>query len=383
MKALNATILLALISTYSHGASFGGLGDLSGGIFESAAYDVSADGSVVVGYSRSGSGVEAFRWTSSTGISGLGDLTGGTFSSYAWGVSGDGLTIVGSSVGSSGLEAFRWTSGAGMAGLSDLSGGSFQSEAYSASTNGSTIVGYGVTTAGVGEIGQRAVRWLAAGSPTALNNLDYSYASAVSGDGLTIVGTQNTGGGTQAFRWTLASGMVGLGSSAGGVLSSYSAYAISADGSVIVGQGFHSAATSESEAFSWTQATGLVGLGDLAGGTFYSYAWDTSGDGSIIVGAGRSASGDEAFIWDAAHGMRNLRDVLVSDYGVTDLTGWTLTSARAISADGQTIVGDGINPSGQTEAWRVTGVPEPSSVLLILSGSLYFMRRRTLRRHER
>lgn len=177
--------------------------------------------------------------------------------------------------------------------------------------------------------------------------------------------------------------MVGLGSSPGGALASYAAYATSADGSVIVGQGFHSAATSESEAFSWTQATGLVGLGDFDGGTSYSYAWDPSGDGSIIVGTGRSALGDEAFIWDSAHGMRNLRDVLISDYGVTDLSDWTLTTARGISADGQTIVGDGINPSGQVEAWRVTGVPEPSSALLLLSGSFLFLRRRSHRIHER
>ena len=33
------------------------------------------------------------------------------------------------------------------------------------------------------------------------------------------------------------------------------------------------------------------------------------------------------------------------------LAGWTLTYARGISADGRTIVGDGMNPCGQPEAW--------------------------------
>ena len=58
--------------------SFTGLGDLTGGSFQSRAYGVSSDGSVVVGGSSSTSGTEAFRWTSS-GMVGLGDLPGGFF----------------------------------------------------------------------------------------------------------------------------------------------------------------------------------------------------------------------------------------------------------------------------------------------------------------
>lgn len=378
MKAPTLILLLTLHASLTHAATFGGLGDLPGGAFNSAANAVSADGSVIVGASQSAAGYEGFRWTLESGIVGLGDLPGGSFSSPASRVSADGLTIVGSSVSASGPEAFRWTSATGITGLGDLPGGSFQSGALGVSADGSTIVGYGVTTAGFGEIGQRAVRWVSGGSPASLASTDYSYANAVSSDGLTIVGRLNTGD-NQAFRWTLATGMVGLGYLPGGY--SYSdALSISANGSVIVGQAFHSV-SSESEAFSWTEATGLVGLGDLPGGTFYSYAWDASSDGSLIVGTGRSATGDEAFLWDSAHGMRNLRDVLISDYGVTNLTGWTLSAARGISADGQTIVGDGINPSGQTEAWRVTGVPEPSSALLLLSGSLLLLLRRSLRTH--
>ena len=51
---------------------FQGLGDLPGGLFNSQAYDVSADGSVVVGQGNSASGGEAFRWTSA-GMVGLGE----------------------------------------------------------------------------------------------------------------------------------------------------------------------------------------------------------------------------------------------------------------------------------------------------------------------
>ncbi len=44
--------------------------------------------------------------------------------------------------------------------------------------------------------------------------------------------------------------------------------------------------------------------------------------------------------------------------------GWTLTTATAISADGLTIAGTGLNPDGFQEAW-VAHVPEPASVALL------------------
>jgi uncharacterized membrane protein len=54
---------------------------------------------------------------------------------------------------------------------------------------------------------------------------------------------------------------------------------------------------------------------------------------------------------------------MLIDQGVTGLAGWKLSIATAISADGQTVVGYGINPSGLTEAWIAT-VPEPSTLVL-------------------
>jgi hypothetical protein len=52
--------------------------------------------------------------------------------------------------------------------------------------------------------------------------------------------------------------------------------------------------------------------------------------------------------------MRNLRDVLVNDYGLGGpLTGWTLSSATAISADGMFLTGIGRNLAGETESWYV------------------------------
>ena len=78
-------------------------------------------------------------------------------------------------------------------------------------------------------------------------------------------------------------------------------------------------------------------------------------DGAVVVGFvgfSESSSGNEAFLWDAAHGMRNLREVLISQGA--DLAGWSLRSANgvAVAPDGTiTVVGTGTNPAGQDEAW--------------------------------
>jgi hypothetical protein len=101
----------------------------------------------------------------------------------------------------------------------------------------------------------------------------------------------------------------------------------------------------------------MVGLGDCPGGGNGSQAQGVSGDGSVVVGfCDTGVPGDEAFIWDAENGMRVLSDVLEQDFGL-DLTGWTLNAALETSDDGRVIVGFGVNPSGNTEAWRAVLAP--------------------------
>jgi probable HAF family extracellular repeat protein len=157
---------------------------------------------------------------------------------------------------------------------------------------------------------------------------------------------------------------------------------VSADGSVVVGSSKYAAGTNSFHAFRWTAAGGMVGLGFLPGGGL-SLARGVSADGSVVVGDSDSASGTEAVIWDGAHGMRSLRDVLIAQGD--DLTGWTLSVAVDISADGRTIVGWGANPSGQTEAWLArleapAAVPAPPALVLAGLGALalggYARRRR-------
>ena len=62
--------------------------------------------------------------------------------------------------------------------------------------------------------------------------------------------------------------------------------------------------------------------------------------------------------------MRSLREVLIDLAVGPVLSGWTLLAATGVSDNGVTIVGHGINPSGESEAW-IAVVPEPSTALLL------------------
>ncbi len=335
----------------SQAQDFEGLGDVAGGAFLSLAFGVSADGSVVIGSGNSASGTEAFRWTQAGGMVGLGDLAGGGFLSAALGVNADGSVVVGYGNSASGIEAFRWTQAGGMVGLGDLAGGIYESIAYGASADGSVVVGYGSTVSG-----QEAFRWTQGGGMVGLGDLAGgsfgSTAYGVNADGSVVVGFGNSVSGLEAFRWTQGGGMVGLGDLAGGSFQS-NANGVNADGSVVVGYG---STVGGIEAFRWTQGGGMVGLGDLAGGGFGSIANDVNADGSVVVGWGSSVTGQEAFRWTQATGMESIR-ALLATAGV-DMTGWELSEARGVSASGNTIVGYGDNPSGQTEAWIARFGPE-------------------------
>ncbi|MFW5489106.1 MAG: hypothetical protein ACNI3A_11950 [Desulfovibrio sp.] len=51
-----------------------GLGDFDGGKFQSRAWAINSDGSVIVGHGTTAEGWEAFRWTSNSGMENLNDI---------------------------------------------------------------------------------------------------------------------------------------------------------------------------------------------------------------------------------------------------------------------------------------------------------------------
>ena len=222
-----------------------GLGTLPGQT-HSRASDISADGSIVVGFSGEAGGTAqlAFRWTYDSGIVGIDPLTNDIFN-RAYGIAADGSSIVGASIGTDGFwEAFLWNEGQDAIGLGSLPGHS-ASEASGISADGSTVIGSSV-----------------AFSP------DF----------------------VEAFRWSSSTGMFGLGHLPGHDVSI--AEAISADGSVIVGRSY-AAAMGEDVAFIWDQTNGMRRLSDV----LMEQGLDLSGwklripsgvsyDGTVIVGTG-------------------------------------------------------------------------------------------------
>lgn len=205
------------------------------------------------GTSMVGGGGRAMRWTSDSGESNLGDLPGGRELSAARGVSADGQTIVGLGSSASGFEAFRWTAATGMVGLGTLGGSALWSEANAISADGSTIVGFSSTAAGY-----EAFKYREDTGMVALGDLPggavYANARSTTADGSIVVGLGSGPGpaGTQdsAFYWSSRTGMIELSDYltdtygldlSGWVLSE--ATAISPDGLYIVGRGVHNGRT--------------------------------------------------------------------------------------------------------------------------------------------
>lgn len=216
--------------------------------------------------------------------------------------------------------------GGSIVGLGVLPGGS-ASYAAAVSADGSVVVGHSLT-AGY----PQAFRWTDAGGMQGLgappSAASWSLVGGVSGDGSTVVGERFTGTGNEAFRWTEAGGIQSLGLPSGTVGSG--ADGVSYDGSVIVG-GYES--VGQYQAYRCVEGIGFQPLGDLTGGDLFSDARSTSADGSVVAGVSSSGSGDEAFRWTENGGM----------IGLGDLAGGIFQSqARAVSADGKVIVGDSV-----------------------------------------
>ena len=183
-------------------------------------------------------------------------------------------------------------------GIGDLTGGNYYSVAVAISDDGQTVVGQSSS----GNL--EAYRWTRADGMVGLGYLDethFSNALGVSADGSVVVGSSSSSPGFQAFLWTANSGMVGLGDIPGGFFES-GAEACSANGDVIVGDGAN--AMSVEVASRWTSGTGMVALESLPDDTF-SFAKDISADGSIIVGV-LDAGPHHAFRWTDPDGMVEL-----------------------------------------------------------------------------
>jgi probable HAF family extracellular repeat protein len=210
------------------------------------------------------------------------------------------------------------------------------------SADGSTVAGYNATFVNSSYV-YEAFRWTAAtgvvGLGFATGFADNNFATAVNSNGTAVVGYGNSNTALQGFEWTAAGGMAGLGYAPGD--NNNAAGGVNSDGSVVVGVR-ESDASNFAQAFRWTAAAGMVALGTLPGDST-SNANAVNADGSVAVGDSNGSGSliAQAFRWTAATGM----------VGLGALPGGLASTALGVSADGSTVVGSSV-VSGFSRAFR-------------------------------
>ncbi|MCA9280373.1 MAG: PEP-CTERM sorting domain-containing protein [Phycisphaeraceae bacterium] len=372
IKPVSGMVLgLIFIQAVHAQPSFFGVGELPGGLVGSGIFGLSGDGSTAVGGSATAPGLSgAFHWTASAGIQALPYPSGGSGVIQAFAANQTGNVVVGHSSLQSGAQIpVMWKNGGTAIDLGSLGG--FSGQAHSVNSSGTAAVGFSF-----GPNGREAFRWTEAGGMVGLGDLAGgafdSWAFDISDDGNTVVGTAQGANGSRSFLWTQLTGMQAISAFANEIDGA--ATAINGAGNVVVG-GSCSAETT-CDAYRWEDGVAVL-LGDLAGGVHWSVARGVSDDGATIVGDATTSSAfgpDTAFYWTEQLGMVDLKEHLLS-LGILGVEGWTLESAQGISDDGLTIAGMGINPQGFNEGW-IAHIPAPSSCVVLVIGGVIASRRR-------
>ncbi len=309
---------------------------------------------VVVGESgvvAIGSNSHAFAWTAATGMTDLA-ASMGRGQSGAFDVNDAGQIIGSGPVSNNVVHAVIW------------SGGGFQDLGAPTGSTGST----GVSINSLGNVaGYSTINghnlgffWSSQGGLVSLPNLNGSRESIIGGinNSNEISGTVTLPSGLAlAYTWTSSQGMQSLGVLPNG--SQSGAFAINN-----LGQVAGASNVILREAVLWTPGNPIQPLGWLP-----NYANDSEGrginDSGLVVGYSQASSGPIAgFVWDSTNGMQDLNQMLDSSGA-----GWHIGVATAINNLGQ-ITGAGTAPDGDTHAFLLTPVPEPSSFLLLAVGGL-------------
>ena len=172
-----------------------------------------------------------------------------------------------------------------------------------------------------------------------------TFLTAVSDNG-TVVGNDAFPSASHAFKWSKADGIQDLGFLAGDDTRSRTAYGVSSDGSVVVGE-------CHNKPFRWTAGTGMVQLGTGAGG--FDFAFGVSADGSVVVGS----INRHPFRWTQAGGV-----VMLPEFGF----GGNFNEGRAVSSDGSIVVGDCFD-GVQAQMYRWKSYTGAESLLGVSSSS--------------
>lgn len=343
------------------GASFEGLGDLLGG--ESASYvtDVSASGEVVVGWSQGPQGEQATRWTQRDGLQALGGRQG-----RAQAISPDGELIVGSIAEPSyegGRAGVLWRGNAPFELLVDPADPESQRTLLRL-VDGKVILDdarvFGTCLEAGAADDPLACRFDPSGTVTIY---DHGHVLAANRAG-TIAGTRTSLHSEPFHSHATCNGSVlpyadgaDCTSPATGCLGEARDFALG--GARIVGTSRvpEPGVSLEAEpglldtGFVYSPATGALSLPNLDFGLAATGAYAISGDGRVIAGFGTDDRGQEAVVWVEGAPER-VEDILLRAGGSLP-EGWQLFEVTAISSDRRTLAGNGSNPEGAPEGFRI------------------------------
>ena len=336
---------------------------------DSATTGISGDGGVIVGVS----GYGVWRWTSAGGFQDI----GGSPRSIIPGVSENGRNITGeldlpeAQVGAIWQGGKSWTPLGGLPG-SEPCGDGYWSSAWGVSDN-RKVVGL----AWDGCVATHAYSWDQRDGMRSLGFVgDSSRANAVTSDGATVVGWDrdpNTGF-WRGARWAKGKETLFQQPPAmccnpedpwcpGAMTDVGSAEAISASGSVVVGESYQIEQVfvdpdtgqeyryCTSQGWKWTPATGVRPLGDYYGAR--TVPTDTSNDGNILSGIAWPAdffAPPSAFLWTTWTGFLDVTSFLNSQG--TWAPDWLLGGAGRLAGDGKTMGGWAATPFGY-QGWFV------------------------------
>jgi len=349
-----AFVASLLVGSVSHGAVLTWLPPREGAS-DAFAFDVSADGSTVVGES----GGKPVVWRNGVVSALVFDSALGTVSVV--GLAPDASVFVGRAVpgGGASNDVIRWI---GSGDASKIAGPAITSPsqrsipiAVDASNGGTVIVGAYPIDGSTPARWTRATGWQTLGAPGTVTS---GFAHAVSADGGVIVGESGAG----AFRWT-ADGCYQLLPDLPGGDGLSSANEVSANGRFIVGE---SSTARGTEAFVWTEAEGTRSFFDIGPDTSFRELSPSgvTNDGAAVGFSWSNPLGPQAFYWDPASGVQVLDELLIPDERGNDPRP-LLAQANAVTPDGRTIVGNGRGPAGSAWILQVL-IPEPASAALAL-----------------
>lgn len=307
---------------------------------------MSADGSKIVGTAYFGS--PAFYWTASEGVVFLGGGCGSGTAS----VSGDGNTIVNCIIDDNGnAVAAKWLGGTDWQSLGSVAGavpcGTDLSSSWGIDYTGRTAVGL-VWLAQVCRAHAGSWDLVNGGPATDLGSTverSASRANGISGDGHTIVGWQDGEfGSRQGAKWV--DGVESLVLTPAGDPVGEVAFA-NYDGTVLAGSNLPYGTTN---AWVYTPKKGFQTMAPPNPAIWQTFASAASDDGSVVGGISRDQNGNpKGWIWTSKGG----KFVWMADYMTKNklAPGWTIGAVGTISADGSTIAGLGIDPSGVVRGW--------------------------------